>query len=73
MAEELLREQLYAQIKNRAMMYFHIFNEMREEIGEERAIAVMKRAIYKRGRGDQQPAQTTRTGGSGRPQGNFYQ
>jgi len=49
MAEELLREQLNAQIKNRAMMYFHIFNELREEIGEERAIAIMKRAIYKRG------------------------
>ncbi len=49
MSEEKLREQLYAQMKNRAMMYYYIFNEIREEVGEEKAIEIMKRAIYKRG------------------------
>ena len=49
MAEEKLRELLYGQIKNRAMMYYYIFKELREELGEERAVQIMKRAIYKRG------------------------
>jgi hypothetical protein len=49
MSEEKLREALRAQIKNRAMMYYHIFNEIRQEAGEEKAIEIMKRAIYKRG------------------------
>lgn len=49
MNEEALREQLYGQVKNRAMMYWHIFEAIRDEIGEERAVAVMKKAIYNRG------------------------
>lgn len=49
MSEERLREQLYGQIKNRAMMYYHIFNQMRREIGEQQATAIMKRGIYNRG------------------------
>ncbi len=49
MAEEKLRELLYGQIKNRAMMYYYIFKELREEFGQERAVQIMKRAIYKRG------------------------
>ncbi|UCF93971.1 MAG: L-2-amino-thiazoline-4-carboxylic acid hydrolase [Desulfobacterales bacterium] len=50
MTEQDLRNQLYAAFKNRALMYYHIFNELRDELGEEKATAVMKRAIYKRGR-----------------------
>ncbi|MDY0042301.1 MAG: L-2-amino-thiazoline-4-carboxylic acid hydrolase [Desulforhabdus sp.] len=49
MAEQNLRELLYAQIKNRGMMYYYIFKELREEVGEKRAVEIMKRAIYKRG------------------------
>jgi hypothetical protein len=49
MSEEKLREALRAQIKNRAMMYYHIFNEIGQETGEEKATEIMKRAIYKRG------------------------
>ncbi len=30
-------------------MYFYIFDELRKEIGEKKATAVMKRAIYNRG------------------------
>jgi hypothetical protein len=45
MSEEKLREALRAQIKNRAMMYYHIFDEIRREIGEEKATEIMKRAI----------------------------
>lgn len=48
-SEKELRNALYGSFKNRAMMYYYIFDEMRQEIGEERASAIMKRAIYKRG------------------------
>lgn len=34
---------------NRALMYLHIYEELVAEVGRERAIAVMKRAIHKRG------------------------
>ena len=36
-------------MKMRARMYYHIFCELRGEIGEEKATAVMKRAIAKGG------------------------
>lgn len=49
MSEQDLRKNLYGSFKNRAMMYYHIFDEMRQEIGEEKATAIMKRAIYNRG------------------------
>jgi hypothetical protein len=49
MKEEKLRDELYAAFKNRAMMYYHIFEELRAEIGDERAERIMKRAIRKRG------------------------
>ena len=49
MSEQDLRNALYASFKNRAMMYYHIFDELRKEMGEEKAAAIMKRAIYKRG------------------------
>jgi hypothetical protein len=49
MSEDQLRQQLYDSFKNRAMLYFLIFDELRQEIGQERAAEIMKRAIYKRG------------------------
>jgi hypothetical protein len=49
MSEKNLRQQLYAAYKNRAMMYYHIFQELRREIGEDKAAETMKRGIYNRG------------------------
>ena len=49
MSEERLRKELIASFKNRAMLYHAFFLEMREEIGEERATEIMKKAIYSRG------------------------
>ncbi len=59
MSEEALREQLYASFKNRAILYYRIFDEMRKEIGAERAEAILGRAIYQRGaqKGKQKYAQ----------------
>lgn len=47
--EDTLRNQLYDSFKNRAILYWRIFEEMREEIGAERAERIMSRAIYQRG------------------------
>lgn len=49
MSEEILREQLYAAYKNRGMIYHHIFQELRKEVGDEKAAEIMKRGIYNRG------------------------
>ncbi len=49
MSEEKLRTQLYGSFKNRAVLYYSIFSELRDEIGAEKAEEIMKRAIYKRG------------------------
>ena len=49
MPEEDLREQLYASYKNRAMMYYYIFEELRKELGDDKAAEIMKRGIYNRG------------------------
>lgn len=49
MRQQDLRNALYGSFKNRAMMYYHIFEEMRKAIGEKKAADIMKRAIYKRG------------------------
>jgi hypothetical protein len=48
--EEELRQQVYGAFRNRAMIYWHIFDELRSEVGEGRATDVMKRAIERRGR-----------------------
>jgi hypothetical protein len=48
-SEERLRQELRAAFKNRAILYYLIFDEVRREIGEPRAVALMKRAIYRRG------------------------
>jgi hypothetical protein len=49
MSEETLRRQLYDSFKNRAMIYYLIYDELRSECGEERAAEVLGRAIYRRG------------------------
>ena len=49
MSEQTLREQLYASFKHRGMLYYLIFDELRSEVGEDRAAAILKRAIRKRG------------------------
>ena len=49
MSEKKLRKDLYGAYKNRALMYYHIFDELRKAIGERKAEAILKKAIYKRG------------------------
>ena len=49
MSEQALRQQLYAAYKNRGMMYYYIFQELRQEVGDEKAAEIMKRGIYNRG------------------------
>ena len=49
MSEDILRRQLYDSFKNRAMIYYLIYDELREECGAERAEEVLGRAIYRRG------------------------
>lgn len=50
MSDEKLRDQLYDSFKNRAVLYYLIFDELRAEVGAEKAEEIMKRAIYRRGR-----------------------
>src|SRR5256885_16583046 len=47
---ERLRRDLYAAFKNRALMYWHVFDELRKALGEPQATALMGRAIEARGR-----------------------
>ena len=49
MSEQELRDQLYASFKHRALLYFCIFDELRRELGEERAAEILSRAIRRRG------------------------
>ena len=49
MSVEDLRQALVGQMKNRAMMYYYIYKEVSEEVGADKAAAILKRAIYKRG------------------------
>jgi hypothetical protein len=49
MGAKELRGAVYSAFKNRAMMYYHIFAELRKEVGEKKAAAIMKRGIYNRG------------------------
>jgi hypothetical protein len=48
--DDRLRGELYAAFKNRAMMYWHIFAELRRALGEPQATALLSRAIEARGR-----------------------
>lgn len=45
----MLREQLRASFKNRAILYYLIFDELQREVGAARAEAILQRAIYRRG------------------------
>ena len=47
---ERLRGELYAAFKNRALMYWHVFDELRTALGESQANTLMARAIEARGR-----------------------
>lgn len=49
MSEDKLRAELIGSFKNRALLYHHIFQTLREEVGEEKAAETLKRAIYNRG------------------------
>ncbi len=49
MSDQDLRRQLYDSFKNRAAIYHLIFDELRGELGAEKAEEIMSRAIYKRG------------------------
>jgi hypothetical protein len=47
---ERLRGELYAAFKNRALMYWHVFAELRRALGEPQAITLLSSAIEARGR-----------------------
>ena len=49
MSERELRRQLYDSFKNRAIIYHLIFDELRDQLGAERAEQILGTAIYKRG------------------------
>jgi hypothetical protein len=49
MTEDTLRAQLYDSFKNRAAIYYLIFDELRRELGAARAEEILSRAIYRRG------------------------
>ena len=49
MSEETLRSQLYDSYKNRAMIYYLLYDELRAELGPKRAGEILGRAIYRRG------------------------
>jgi hypothetical protein len=41
---------LKQEIKNRARIYYLIFQELSKEVGEDKAVEILKRAIYERGK-----------------------
>ena len=49
MSEDKLRNELQASFKNRAVLYYLIFDELRNQVGEQQAAEILKRAIYRRG------------------------
>ena len=49
MSEQSLRSELIASFKNRALVLWHLYATMREELGEARAMEIMQKAIYERG------------------------
>ena len=40
---------LVSELKNRAHIYVHIYRELSKELGREKAVEIMKRALYARG------------------------
>ena len=49
MSDQDLRERLYAAYKHRAVLYYLIYDELRSEVGADRAAEILKRAIRRRG------------------------
>lgn len=49
MSEASLRQELYDSFKNRAVLYYLIYDELRQELGAAKAEEIMSRAIYRRG------------------------
>ena len=49
MSEAKLREELYGSFKNRAMIYYNMYQTLSAELGKEKAADLMRDAIYKRG------------------------
>lgn len=49
MSEQQLREQLYASFRHRAMLYYLIFDELRQAVGQPQAEEILRRAIRRRG------------------------
>ena len=47
--ENTLRAQLWSAFQSRAMVYLEVYRVLEEEFGGERATALMKKAIYRRG------------------------
>jgi hypothetical protein len=41
---------LVGELKNRAQIYIHIYRELSKEVGQEKAVEILKRALYARGR-----------------------
>ena len=41
---------LLNELKNRARIYVHIYRELSKEVGREKAVEILKRALYARGR-----------------------
>jgi hypothetical protein len=41
---------LINELKNRARIYIHIYHELSEEVGKEKAAEIMKKALYTRGK-----------------------
>jgi hypothetical protein len=55
MEKDALEGELRAANANRAILYWLIFDEMRRAIGEERAVSIMKAAIWRRGKETAEP------------------
>lgn len=47
--ENTLRAELWASFKNRAMFYLEVYRVLEEEFGAQRAAALLKKAIHRRG------------------------
>jgi hypothetical protein len=41
---------LVNELKNRARIYVHIYRELSKEVGKDRALAILKKALYARGK-----------------------
>jgi hypothetical protein len=49
MKKKRLRKELYDSFAQRAVLYWLIYDEMRQDLGAEKAEALLSRAIYRRG------------------------